>query len=300
MYRLASLIVIGAVVAAGFAVYAEPPADPGDDPPVLLKKKGAPVIEDPPPPADDKVKDKDAKDKDKKPADAPKPDAGNAQPDQPQQDPDEVLNRASKDMHRAEDRLANKGIDDAARQAQDDALKDLDQLIDLNENPPPSKDDQKSNSSNSSKSDSSKSGSAKSDPSKSASGSSGHSGSSGTSGRKSKGRGRGRQGMRQRSGSQPGGMATGDKRQSGGKSGQQPGDPNGKSANGGNGGGGKDSPTLKDHNADLYKDVWGHLPETLRAEMNAYSNTKGFMPEYESLISQYYRTIAEQGRRRGD
>ena len=41
MYRLASLIVIGAVVAAGFAVYAEPPADPGDDPPVLLKKKGA-------------------------------------------------------------------------------------------------------------------------------------------------------------------------------------------------------------------------------------------------------------------
>ena len=42
MYRLASLIVAGAVVAAGFAVYAEPPADPGDDPPVLLKKKGRP------------------------------------------------------------------------------------------------------------------------------------------------------------------------------------------------------------------------------------------------------------------
>lgn len=42
MYRLASLIAIGAVVAAGFSVYAEPPADPGDDPPVLLKKKGAP------------------------------------------------------------------------------------------------------------------------------------------------------------------------------------------------------------------------------------------------------------------
>ncbi len=34
--------------------------------------------------------------------------------------------------------------------------------------------------------------------------------------------------------------------------------------------------------------------------MNAYSNTKGFMPEYEALIRQYYSTIAEQGRRKGD
>ena len=56
----------------------------------------------------------------------------------------------------------------------------------------------------------------------------------------------------------------------------------------------------KDPNADLYKSVWGHLPETLRAEMNAYSTTKGFMPEYEALISRYYSTIAEQGRRKGD
>ena len=204
-------------------------------------------------------------------------------------------------MHRAEDRLANKEIDDGTRQAQDDALKDLDQLIDLNENPP-SQDDQKNSSS-----DSSKSGSSKSDPSKSASGagSSGHSGSSGSSGRKSKGRGRGKKspshgnGSAQNSGSQPG-TASGDKQQSGGKPDQKPGDQNGKSANGGGGGGGKDSPTLKDRNADLYKDVWGHLPETLRAEMNAYSNTKGFMPEYEVLISKYYRTIAEQGRRQGD
>ena len=56
----------------------------------------------------------------------------------------------------------------------------------------------------------------------------------------------------------------------------------------------------KDPNADLYKEAWGNLPETLRAEMNAYSNTKGFMPEYEALISKYYSTIAEEGRRKGD
>src|SRR5271165_5426405 len=103
MYRLASLLLAGAVVAAGFAVYAEPPADPGDDPPVLLKKKGAPEVPNPAPPADDKDKGKDDKEKDKKADDAPKPDAG--QTDKPQQDPDEVLNRASKDMRRAEDHL---------------------------------------------------------------------------------------------------------------------------------------------------------------------------------------------------
>ena len=192
-------------------------------------------------------------------------------------------------MHRAEDRLANKEIDDGTRQAQDDALKDLDQLIDLNENPPSSQDDQKNNSSDSSKSDSSKSGSSKSDPSKSASGSgsSGHSGSSGSSGRKSKGRSRGKKSQGHGNGGQgAGGTASGDKQQSGGKPDQKPGDPNGKSPNGGNGGGGKDSPPLKDRNADLYKDVWGHLPETLRAEMNAYSNTKGFMPEYDDAHQQ--------------
>ena len=53
-----------------------------------------------------------------------------------------------------------------------------------------------------------------------------------------------------------------------------------------NGAENKETMTAKDHNADLYKDVWGHLPETLRAEMNAYSNTKGFMPEYEDAHQQ--------------
>ena len=62
----------------------------------------------------------------------------------------------------------------------------------------------------------------------------------------------------------------------------------------------KSPENVKNLNADLYKEVWGHLPESLRAEMNAYSNTKGFMPEYEALISKYYSNIAEQGRRKGD
>jgi hypothetical protein len=84
---------------------------------------------------------------------------------------------------------------------------------------------------------------------------------------------------------QPGGQ---EPQQQPGQTGNQPGK------------GGKDRTNDKDVNADLYKDVWGHLPESLRAEMNAYSNPQPFMPRYDDLIKKYYRTIAEQGRKKGD
>ena len=51
--------------------------------------------------------------------------------------------------------------------------------------------------------------------------------------------------------------------------------------------------------ADVYKDIWGHLPETLRQEMNQYSREQ-FMAKYNELLKQYYATIAEKGRRKGD
>jgi hypothetical protein len=51
--------------------------------------------------------------------------------------------------------------------------------------------------------------------------------------------------------------------------------------------------------ADLYKDVWGHLPEKLRQEMDQYSRER-FMAKYDDLLKQYYATIAEKGRRKGD
>ena len=37
----------------------------------------------------------------------------------------------------------------------------------------------------------------------------------------------------------------------------------------------------------MYKDVWGHLPESLRAEMNAYFNDKQFMAKYDELIKRW-------------
>ncbi len=286
MFRTAFLLIVSGYLATA-AVCAQPPADSGDDPPVLLKKKTAPQ------PADAPKPDADKKDKEKKKTDdAPKPEADKGVQPETRPDAEEVLKRVAKNMHMIEDRLAKKQLGDATRQAQDDALKDLDSLIDLSENPPPSPDDKNDSSSqpDPSKSSASKSGS---------SGSSPESGSPGQGKNQGKGKGKSRASRTGRGhgqGSQQpgaGGRSSADK-QPGGK--QPAGDPgNSKGADDG-----KESAMTKDHNADLYKDVWGHLPETLRAEMNAYSNTKGFMPEYEALISKYYRTIAEQGRRKGD
>jgi hypothetical protein len=51
--------------------------------------------------------------------------------------------------------------------------------------------------------------------------------------------------------------------------------------------------------ADLYKDVWGHLPETMRQEMDQYAREQ-FMAKYQDLLKQYYSTIAEKGRKKGE
>ena len=45
--------------------------------------------------------------------------------------------------------------------------------------------------------------------------------------------------------------------------------------------------------ADLYKDVWGQLPDRLRQEMDLYYREK-FMPRYSELLRQYYAALAEQ------
>jgi len=64
-------------------------------------------------------------------------------------------------------------------------------------------------------------------------------------------------------------------------------------------GGNPNANDKKDNNtlADLFKDVWGHLPLSKRQEMDAYSKER-FLPKYDEILRQYYRTISEQGRRR--
>ena len=48
--------------------------------------------------------------------------------------------------------------------------------------------------------------------------------------------------------------------------------------------------------AEIYKDIWGHLPESLRAEMNAYSREQ-FMDKYREQLKRYYSTLSEKGRK---
>lgn len=62
---------------------------------------------------------------------------------------------------------------------------------------------------------------------------------------------------------------------------------------------GKASPKRQnDKMADLYKDVWGHLPDRMRQEMDLYYREQ-FMPRYGELLRQYYAALAEQ-RKKGD
>ena len=48
-----------------------------------------------------------------------------------------------------------------------------------------------------------------------------------------------------------------------------------------------------DRLADLYKDVWGTLPDRMRQEMDLYYREQ-FMPRYSELLRQYYAALAEQ------
>lgn len=57
---------------------------------------------------------------------------------------------------------------------------------------------------------------------------------------------------------------------------------------------GKLSPRRSDDKlADLYKDVWGNLPDRMRQELDLYYREQ-FMPRYSALLRQYYAALAEQ------
>ena len=47
-----------------------------------------------------------------------------------------------------------------------------------------------------------------------------------------------------------------------------------------------------------YKDVWGHLPEKMRKDMDLYFREQ-FMPRYNELLKQYYSSLSERGGKTG-
>jgi len=268
--RLLALLLVGVVTLAGFALAQEPAAK--DEPPVRLKKKkprGGDKPKVDPDKTDEKKDDKKAEKKDDK-----KAEPREAEPVTPQEEEKEVLQRVVKNVHNVGERLAKNDLGEATQQTQRDILKDLESLIQRNENPPPQADeDQDQGGGGDGQQDRNQQG--------------------GKAGRKSKGRSKGvgrkngtrRQNQRQQAGRKQG-------------SGDKPGGRNGKNGNGG-GGGDKDD-RARNKSADVYKAEWGHVPESLRAQMDAYSNPQSFIPKYDDLIKRYYRTIAEQGRRKGE
>jgi hypothetical protein len=288
------LIALVAWVSGGSAA----PEPEADEPPVRLKKKK---------PAGGKVDEKGPqKTEDKKPA-RPGEKAGDepmSTEPVPEVDEEEVLQRVAKNLKTVEQRLARKELGDATRQVQEDILKDLDALLKLGQqqSPPDASQDQGGKGGqNNQPQDGQPNGGQQEKGG--ASGKQSGEKPSPAPGSRSRQRGgrqmtRGRRQGRQTAGSQGGKQPSGKQSTGGSDPGKGAGQekPGGDSARGG--GGSKSKEALPNRAADLYKDIWGHLPESMRAEMNAYFNDRQFMAKYDDLIKKYYRTIAEKGRSR--
>jgi hypothetical protein len=258
-----------------------------------LKKKPKPGEEKP----DQPIEAKKPAAEDKKTEEPP---AKDPVPTEAQENEKEVFDRVAKNMRSLEERLANKELGDATRQTGEDIAKDLDSLIHAMESPPP---------------DGGASGEeSQNDASSSPSGGKSPDGQKNQGNQKKQGKQgsqKNRNGTQQQPGSQRNGGNGSDTMPGGGahrqpekRPGQTPmggegeknNDPSGTSNKNRTSGNDKDSEL--NNNADLYKDIWGHLPEALRAEMNAYSTDKEMIPKYDALIKKCSRTIAEQSSRK--
>jgi hypothetical protein len=206
---------------------------------------------------------------DKKPP-PPKPDAkkGEGKDDEPDdgtdpgEDPKVTLERLDKNMKDSAERLAKTDSGEGTRQVQRDILKDLDSLMkQLRQR-------QNNQSASSSSSSSGQKSDAKQDQSASR-----------RAQRLARAQQRAARNRQARSGQR--------------RPENQPRDGQAQSKN--SGAGGKSGGGM-DRRPDAYKDVWGHLPEALRMQMDAYAREK-FMAKYDELLKQYYATIAEKGRR---
>jgi hypothetical protein len=317
IHRMLLIVLTLGVLLTGSGLAQDP--DGGMEP-LRLKKKKKPDN-----PMEEPMKDKAPPDKGptvKEPANKEQPkEPAVVDPVTPEENEKELLERIGRNMRQVEDRLINKELDEATFQLEDDIIKDLDALIKKSE------DDQNSGGGgggeNNQDMESGEQGMNQPQGGQGQPGggmakrnSSRNKQSGGGSSKQQKGNQGGQQ-ARNQPGS--GGMA---KNQPSGQGMNQPmgqgmgqnqpmpqgmgqNQPMGQGMSPGNGnnpgGGGQNDPNNPpDRNADLYKDVWGHLPETIRAQMNAYSGREEYMSKHRDLIKQYYRTLAAQGRNNRD
>jgi hypothetical protein len=282
--RRAFALLTVAFVLAGFVL--------ADDPPPRLKKKARPVEDAPA-----KKEEPDAKDKDKeqkKPAEPPRlPDKPKVDddPDMPppeeEIDEQEVLNRVAKNMRASEDRLGNKELGEDTQQVQRDIVKDLEDLIRQTQNGGQGGQDNQQDQQNQGGQQNQQQQKQRQQQSK---------GSAGQP--KSNQRGQSNQrAQREARRSQK----RGQQQRAQGQQQQGPQQNQGDQQQGANNprAGGSGPQGEQNKIAEVYKDIWGHLPETLRAEMDAYGREK-FMTKYEELIKRYYDRAARESRRKGD
>lgn len=282
--RLLPVLFVSLVLLAGWSI-ARGPEEP-DEPPVRLKKKNAANKPETPKPLPDEERKPE-----KKPAEEPKADSA----PEPDGDEAEILRRVSNNLRTAEDRLAKTELDDSTRQVQEDILKDLDRLLQQSNRSQQSQKDQQNQGGQSGQDNQPQGGQQPDKGPGSAGKQSGNKSSRASSGSRQR---RERQAGRN-SRNEPRQVAKNTEKQPGGKSDQPkdgPGNQDKEAREPGAGGKGREG--RPNRAADVYKDVWGHLPESLRAEMDAYFNDRQFMAKYDELIKKYYRSIAEKGRPR--
>ncbi len=253
-----------------------------DTKPLRLERKAKPA--EPPPKAGEKEKDKEkAKTDDKLKPNVEKPPAKTDPNDELKtEDPDalerevqETINRLSKNFRKVEDKLQKKDPGDDTQQVQKDIIKDLDELIDQTRRQEEQMQDQQ-NQQQQQQQQGQRSQQSKRQRMMQA---------------QRNRQQRNRSARRQQQGQRQNQLSRQQQQQ------QQDQPQGGDGSNPPDGGAAKRDFAAK--TADLYKDIWGHLPETLRQEMTQYTREQ-FMPKYNELLKQYYATIAEKGRKQGD
>lgn len=234
---------------------------PGE--PVRLKKKKAVTPENVQPPESTRKEDP--------PARGEKPAGGADAP--PMEDEAEILARIGKNLKDVEDRLGSLEVGDATVQKQRDILEDLDKLLRNQQ-----KDKDSKSKSREKKSQEQKKKSDKSQEEKERNQANKGKQDKSDAGKQKEGNKQGKDGSDK--------MAKGNPK--GGDKDLKKGSPDGKK------GGGE---TLYDlgPGGEMFKEIWGHLPETLRAELNAYGAPRQFMDRYDAMIRKYYIGVAQKG-----
>jgi hypothetical protein len=190
------------------------------------------------------------------------------------EDPEKLKEQIAKDMQSAEQKLKAYDPGNETQSLQDRVIKNLDKLLELARNPPPSDQQQQQRQS-------------KGQMGKQKSGQK-----QGQMSRRQERMMRRQQQERLARGQQRGQMPQSQQDQDQQNQDQQA------NRNNPRFGGGNTSGKA-DRMSDVVKDIWGHLPETLRQEVDHYYRDQ-FMPRYRDLLQQYYSRLAEQERRSRD